>query len=140
MDFRVKFAPLTMVLNAARSAGRGSRLPCEWRFDSRSLLARSEGSFSGRGNGDAFEFHHHHDGGQAVAGPASKPCHDPIAEPRANRDRCAKAEELGSWLHGADRCESPHACLCGEDGQVASLDSAVTYNAGQPAEASVRRP
>jgi hypothetical protein len=50
----------------------------------------------------AVDLRHHHDVGQLVPSPSAVPSHDPIAEPRANCDRRAKAEELRFDLHAVD--------------------------------------
>jgi hypothetical protein len=49
-----------------------------------------------------FDLRQHHDVGQLVPSPTSIPRRYPVAEPRANRDRRAKAEELRFRLHCVD--------------------------------------
>ncbi len=63
------------------------------------------------GYGWALNLHHHHDVREPITGPATRPRHDPVAEARANRDRRAKAEEFGFWLHGVDHFGSTHPLL-----------------------------
>jgi len=67
-------------------------------FRSAASVARL--SLGGRARGGTLNLHRHHEVGQPVPGPAAQPGDLPIAEARANRDGCAKAEELGFELHG----------------------------------------